>query len=220
MYGYFLGACPSAARIMLESIPKMGSFQACFAGSARLYSMHNQFYPLPLRKSGNQGTFRIVQQVHRRKLRSIFKIRTTLRKTERVCSSAGICLFFTNELHARRLPMAICLAVLIFNQCRFVLRTSKEVFNDINKNARARACWIAWSSPQPRNTRVASDQALQVLWALWPMTVSCKRTCQPGLSGRSETLTRKREHYEKSELPTETTLPPVPGRQLCHASQS
>jgi len=74
-------------------------------------------------------------------------------------SPAGICLPFINELCARRLPMAIVLPCSFFNQCRFVLRTSKEVFNHTDKNARARACWITWSSPQLRNTRVASDQA-------------------------------------------------------------
>ena len=35
----------------------------------------NRFYPRPLRQSGNQGTARIVQPVHRRKPRSIFDIR-------------------------------------------------------------------------------------------------------------------------------------------------
>ena len=119
-----------------------------------ILAARNRFYPRPLRQSGNQGTARIVQPVHRRKLRSIFNFgqysqvcppstsggaeqAAHLQLQAAPCGlsfPAGVCLPLTAS-RMRRWPLAVVLSCSFSINRRLVLLTSKEVLSH-SKTAR------------------------------------------------------------------------------------
>lgn len=166
------------------------------------------------------GHLRIVQQVHRRKPRSIFHTGQFLtglsifeiRTATGLFNPAGIRLFQPMSTGSV-MASGHCLAVFIFHKPRNCSATRKGGDSPHSRNARFGHVGPHGTIPQQRKTRVAFEQASSGRSGVVPMTVPRKRTCQPRLPGRSETLTRKRIHYERPDLPTENTLPPMPGIQ-------
>ncbi len=112
------------------------------------------------------GHLRIVQQVHRRKPRSIFHTGQFLtglpifdiRIAMALFNPAGIRLFQTTSIGL--VPdSGHCLAVFIFHKPRNCSATRKGGDSPHSKNARFGHVGLHGAIPQQRKTRVASDQA-------------------------------------------------------------
>ena len=76
------------------------------------------------------------------------------------------------------------------------------------------------SCPRTGNIRVASDQALSGRLGVVPRDRFAQADLPASAARWSETLTRKENTYARPELPTQATLPQLPGGRLWHPEQA
>ena len=139
----------------------------------------------------HSGHLRIVQQVHRRKPRSIFHTGQFLTG---LFNPAGIRLSQTTSL-VRRSPLAVVVPSLFSINRGIVPQLSKEVIHHTEETPVSGTLVRTGPFLNRGKPVLPLTRHRQVVRGLCPMIVPRKRTCQPRLPGRSETLTRKREHY-------------------------
>jgi len=127
----------------------------------------NQFYPWPLRQSGNQGTFgscnRCISESCDPSSTSGSVERSVHLQNQNSHSAALSSRHspvLTHEPRARQLPLAIVLPCSFFTNRRIVLPTSKEVLITIIRTPVLGHVGSREAVSQTRKARVAFDQAL------------------------------------------------------------
>ena len=136
------------------------------ANDLSILATGNQFYPWPLRQSGNQGTFGSCNRCISESCGPSSKSGSVERPVHlrnrnyprAVLSSRQLSAFNPRAL-CPTIAYGGCYAVLIFYKQRVRPAYFRGGVNHHHKNARARVRWIALGYPRTGNTRVACFQA-------------------------------------------------------------